>query len=863
MNISSSSLPSDNISNQSDHYFSTAMIRDFPYPILCRDLKNKILWVNSSFCNVTGFSLDQLIGLSDLPVIAESGEGVLVCIRNKKPAHGVLTLRFPAGNFIWEENSFPVFDEMGNVTRTVSTYKDITSERHFQAEYEKLRRRLEVVVQQNPMPIALVNLKFKILIVNEAFCRMCGISRDKLLTMSIKDFTLLDQSGEGLKEVIRQNKRSFGEVRVDFSGNVRLLQQYGIPIPNERDELTNILIVYNDVTEERRERVKIEQLQRRSETIVQQNPMPMLLVNPSFKILVSNTAFHDLSQLSGKQLSSMTLKDFRIIDQTGEGLKTVIEHKKRSKGEVEVEFSHGTRLLEQYGIPILNSEGVLTNILIVYNDVTEERRERVKIEQLQRRSETIVQQNPMPMLLVNPSFKILVSNTAFHDLSQLSGKQLSSMTLKDFRIIDQTGEGLKTVIEHKKRSKGEVEVEFSYGTRLLEQYGIPIENLDGVLTNILIVYNDITQQRNLLNSIKNQAEALKTSTEEVGRTLSALSLGNFTTLAEIFQEDPLRQLKLDLNSTISTLHDILKDIVLSYQQIEGAINDVAMGTNDIAKSSGEVASITVNTSADLSMQVEKLEFASSKITDISASIEEIASNALSVKELASNVGEEGDAAVILGNQAGAKMKIVEQISMHAVEEITDLNNRMQEIRKIVRVITDIANQTNLLALNAAIEAARAGEAGRGFAVVAGEVKNLAAESKNASNNIQESIAGIITRSEKTSDAMKQAYDEIISGIDSVHQTTNAIAEMVRDVKATSENISEVTRATEDQAVATNNITGEISNTMDILQTDVLNMDNLAALTEESSAATEEIAARASEIQQMAVHFQKTMKKFTL
>lgn len=73
------------------------------------------------------------------------------------------------------------------------------------------------------MQMVLVNLKFKILIVNQAFSQMCGIPQDTLLTMSIKDFTLLDQSGEGLKEVIRQKKRSFGEVRVDFSGKTELL----------------------------------------------------------------------------------------------------------------------------------------------------------------------------------------------------------------------------------------------------------------------------------------------------------------------------------------------------------------------------------------------------------------------------------------------------------------------------------------------------------------------------------------------------------------------------------------------------------------------------------------------------------------
>ncbi|MEZ5249444.1 MAG: methyl-accepting chemotaxis protein [Ilumatobacteraceae bacterium] len=61
---------------------------------------------------------------------------------------------------------------------------------------------------------------------------------------------------------------------------------------------------------------------------------------------------------------------------------------------------------------------------------------------------------------------------------------------------------------------------------------------------------------------------------------------------------------------------------------------------------------------------------------------------------------------------------------------------------IVEIIQDIANQINLLALNATIESARAGEAGRGFAVVANEVKTLAKEASDATEQISAEIEGV-------------------------------------------------------------------------------------------------------------------------
>ena len=71
----------------------------------------------------------------------------------------------------------------------------------------------------------------------------------------------------------------------------------------------------------------------------------------------------------------------------------------------------------------------------------------------------------------------------------------------------------------------------------------------------------------------------------------------------------------------------------------------------------------------------------------------------------------------------------------ADEMVQGLDATAQKIGEVVELITDIAQQTNLLALNATIETARAGDAGKGFAVVATEVKNLAGQTANATEEI--------------------------------------------------------------------------------------------------------------------------------
>ena len=123
------------------------------------------------------------------------------------------------------------------------------------------------------------------------------------------------------------------------------------------------------------------------------------------------------------------------------------------------------------------------------------------------------------------------------------------------------------------------------------------------------------------------------------------------------------------------------------------------------------------------------------------------------------------------------------------EEMQKLGKAAQEIGQVTETITNISAQTNLLALNATIEAARAGTAGKGFAVVANEIKELARQTAEATEDIKARIAGI--------------QNSTGTAITDIGQITAVIKEVGGIV-------SSIAAAIEEQATVTKDVAGNIA-----------------------------------------------------
>lgn len=142
------------------------------------------------------------------------------------------------------------------------------------------------------------------------------------------------------------------------------------------------------------------------------------------------------------------------------------------------------------------------------------------------------------------------------------------------------------------------------------------------------------------------------------------------------------------------------------------------------------------------------------------------------------IGRQVDTSTRIAKEAVAQAEATDQ-------RIAVLTAAAGRIGDVIALINAIASQTNLLALNATIEAARAGEAGRGFAVVASEVKELAAQTAKATQDISEQITAI----QSATNGSVAAIKEINGTITNIAQIATAIAAAIEQQDAATREIS--------------------------------------------------------------------------
>ncbi|HPD30157.1 MAG TPA: methyl-accepting chemotaxis protein [Phycisphaerae bacterium] len=284
-----------------------------------------------------------------------------------------------------------------------------------------------------------------------------------------------------------------------------------------------------------------------------------------------------------------------------------------------------------------------------------------------------------------------------------------------------------------------------------------------------------------------------------------ISEGDLTQRLSLNQEDEVGQLVTAMNGMAARLCEIMHDMNEKGSMLSCAAIELSATSTRLASGAEE----TTAQSATVAAAAEEM---ATNMNSMAASAEEMSNSvkaaASAVEEMTASIGEVARNA----EQAATVAENAAVLAKASNESISNLGAAADEIGKVIEVIQDIADQTNLLALNATIEAARAGEAGKGFAVVATEVKELAKQTAEATEDIRRRIEGI--------------QSSTVSTVESIGQISGVIAK-VNEVSRT------IASAMEEQSIATKEIASNVSQT-------AVASGNVSAGVTQSAAASREI-----------------------
>ena len=485
--------------------------------VLQVDNNDIIQFVNSRYCELVGYTAEELIGQCASTLFHNEEGRAIIKQKNLMRKAGIsdkyeIPLRKKSGEYITVLISgSPVYDDEGNTIGSIGIHLDITEQKNTREELTQQRTFLSQVIDLDPNFIFAKDREGRFTLVNKAVADAYGTTVENLLGKTDADFNHSSEEVQHFRnhdlEVIDLLHEKFipEEIITDSHGAIRWLQTIKRPLLSPDGKSRQVLGVSTDITSRKKAEEALKESEQRFKKIFQEGPIGMAIVGTDLRFIDINEALCTMLGYSYDELLKISIetlthpedykKDYQLVVQLLNGEIPSYNLEKRYIKK------DGTIIWGRLTVSLLHSaEGDALYGISIIEDITERKR----AEEMLRLLESAVQQANEAILITTadldyPGPHIVYVNPAF---TKMTGYSFQEIIGKTPRMM----QGPKTDLELMQKLRWQLSngMEFDGETinykkdgseYFLEWHIAPIKNDEGITTHFLSVQRDITKRK--------------------------------------------------------------------------------------------------------------------------------------------------------------------------------------------------------------------------------------------------------------------------------------------------------------------------------------------------------------------------------
>lgn len=318
-----------------------------------------------------------------------------------------------------------------------------------------------------------------------------------------------------------------------------------------------------------------------------------------------------------------------------------------------------------------------------------------------------------------------------------------------------------------------------------------------------------------------------------------------------------------LDRMVQGWQDIMRKLDELAEKLTHASQELYQVADQNNESASQIAQVMDRISQHADFQSSQTSTSVQAMREMAASLNEITQTTVALAETSTKASQDARLGEATIKKAVTQMGLIDRVAGDTSSLVKLLNERSQEIGRILEIITGIASQTNLLALNAAIEAARAGEQGRGFAVVAEEVRKLAEQSEQSAQLIAQLVEEIQAGAERSMEAMTSFGEEVNSGRQLVEEAGKIFLSILASAEEVSGRLQAIKSTSETVLARAEQMAQAVDHLHDLAEKAADGIRDAASASEEQVGSIEEITAAAAALSEMALQLKQVMSRFKI